>query len=198
VVHVIGRQVSGNRVARVHLVRHGRAAAGWDSDPDPGLDDIGRVQAGETAERLSHLDRMDIVSSPLRRCQETAAPLSHLWADRPIVIEPRVAEIPSPLGVPMSERVAWLRGVMAGRWTDLDETYRAFRRGIVTYVSGLQSDTVIVSHFIAINVVIGACLGDDSVVIDSLDNASVTVVDVDAHGGLHIVERGRQANTLIR
>lgn len=192
------RLVPDNRVARVHLVRHGRAAAGWDTDPDPGLDDVGRLQSGETAERLSRLDRMEIVSSPLRRCQETAAALSKLWADRPIAIESRVAEIPSPVGVPMSERVTWLRGVMAGRWSDLDEPFRTFRRDIVTYVSGLRTDTVIFSHFIAINVVIGACLGDDSVVIDSLDNASVTVVDVDAQGGLHLVERGRQANTLIR
>jgi hypothetical protein len=35
-------------------------------------------------------------------------------------------------------------------------------------------------------------------VIDSLDNASVTVVEVDQKGGLHLIERGRQANTLIR
>ncbi|MFM8856983.1 MAG: histidine phosphatase family protein [Actinomycetota bacterium] len=190
--------VPDDRVARLHLVRHGRAAAGWDTDLDPGLDDIGRKQAAETAEHLSRLDRMDIVSSPLRRCQETAAALSRLWADRPIAIEPRVAEIPSPHGVPMSERVEWLRGVMTGTWSDLDEPFRAFRRDIVTYVSGLTADTVIFSHFIAINVVVGECLGDDSVVIDSLDNASVTVVDIDTNGGLHIVERGRQANTLIR
>lgn len=197
-VHVIGRPSAEDRVARVHLVRHGRAAAGWDADPDPGLDDAGRLQAAETAEQLSRLDRMEIVSSPLRRCRETAAELSRRWADRPIAIEPRVAEIPSPQGIPMEERVAWLRGVMGGSWTDLNDTYRAFRRDIVTYVSGLKTDTVIFSHFIAINVVIGACLGDDSVVIDSLDNASVTVVEVDGSGGLHIVERGRLANTLIR
>jgi broad specificity phosphatase PhoE len=54
------------------------------------------------------------------------------------------------------------------------------------------------SHFIAINAVIGACLGDDRVVIDSVDNASVTIVDVDPKGRLHLVERGRIANTLIR
>jgi hypothetical protein len=41
-------------------------------------------------------------------------------------------------------------------------------------------------------------LADDRVVIDSVDNASVTVVDIDPNGVLHLVERGRQANTLIR
>ena len=189
---------SSERMARVHLVRHGRAAAGWDTDPDPGLDEVGRRQADETARRLAALAPVDIVSSPLRRCQETAAALSVLWSNRRISIEPRVAEIPSPAGIAMSDRVAWLRGAMAGDWSDLDDQYLTFRRVVVTFVSGLNQDTVIFSHFIAINAVVGACLGDDRVVIDSLDNASVTVVDVDGHGGLHLVERGRQANTLIR
>ena len=38
---------------RLHLVRHGRAAAGWDDDPDPPLDDVGREQADAVAERLA-------------------------------------------------------------------------------------------------------------------------------------------------
>jgi broad specificity phosphatase PhoE len=187
-----------HRTARVHLVRHGRASAGWDTDLDPGLDDVGRSQAEETARRLATLEPIAIVSSPLRRCQETAAFLGQLWHDAPIRIEPRVAEIPSPQGLAMEERVPWLRTVMAGSWTDLDQEYQNFRRTVVDCVAGLAKDTVVFSHFIAINVVIGACLGDDRVVIDSLDNASVTVVDVDATGRLHLVERGRIANTLIR
>lgn len=197
-VHVTESSHSQDRIVRVHLVRHGRAAAGWDTDPDPGLDDIGRQQAEETAVRLSSLDPVEIVSSPLRRCQETASALARLWNERAVTIEPRVAEIPSPQGIPLGERVSWLRDVMGGSWLDLDGAYRGFQRDIVTYVSSLKSDTVIFSHFIAINVVIGACLGDDRVVIDSLDNASVTVVEVDQKGGLHLIERGRQANTLIR
>lgn len=186
------------RVARLHLVRHGRAAAGWDTDLDPGLDDEGRRQARETALRLSSLVPSAIVSSPLQRCRETASFLSELWPNSSIHIESRVAEIPSPPGIPMDRRVEWLRQAMAGTWSDLGDEHQSFRRGIVTYVSGLDSDTVIFSHFIAINAVIGACLGDDRIVIDSLDNASITVVDVDTSGGLHLVERGRIANTLIR
>lgn len=186
------------QLARVHLVRHGRASAGWDVDPDPGLDEVGRSQAAQTAERLAHLDPIPIVMSPLRRCRETASFLEQHWPHCPVTIEPRVAEIPSPPGVPMDERVTWLRAAMAGSWSDLGEEYRRFRRDIVTFVSELRSDTVIFSHFIAINAVIGACLGDDRLVIDSLDNASVTVVDVDAQGRMTLVERGRRANTLIR
>lgn len=185
-------------MSRVYLVRHGRAAGGWDDHADPGLDDVGRSQAEATAGRLAVLGPMALVSSPLRRCQETAQFLSTLWNDAPVAIEPRVREIPSPDGVPLGQRVPWLREAMAGRWQDLGEKYTGFRDEVVTYVSSRSVDTVIFSHFIAINAVIGACLGDDRLVIDSLDNASVTVVAARSDGSLHLVERGAQANTLIR
>lgn len=185
-------------MSRVYLVRHGRAAAGWDADPDPGLDDLGRQQAQDTAMELSTRETCRLVSSPLRRCQETARFLADLWVPTPVIVEPLVTEIPSPDGFPLGERVAWLRQAMSGNWSDLGERYTDFRDGVVTYVSRCSQDTVIFSHFIAINAVIGACLGDDRLVIDSLDNASITVVDVIADGSLRLVERGRQANTLIR
>ena len=189
-------------VTRVHLVRHGRAAAGWDTDPDPGLDDVGRGQASATAIDLATLasSEHDVVSSPLRRCRETAGFLLERW-DRPptdLVIVDHVREIPSPPGIPMTERVEWLRRAMAGAWADLGSPYTDFRDGVIEFVRSRTRPVVVFSHFIAINAVIGACLGDDRLVIDSLDNASVTVVDVDASGDIHLVERGRQADTLIR
>jgi broad specificity phosphatase PhoE len=64
-------------------------------------------------------------------------------------------------------------------------------------LAACDDDTVVVSHFVAINAVIGACLGDDRLVIRSLDNASRTVVDVDG-GRFALVEGGREADTLIR
>lgn len=185
-------------VTRVYLVRHGRAAAGWDTDPDPGLDDEGRRQAAATAEALSILPDMPLVSSPLRRCRETAAFLSAKWKYDPVTIQPLVAEIPSPEGVPLGERVDWLRTAMAGTWTDLGPRYTGFRDDVVGYVTGLRRDTVIFSHFIAINALIGVCRGDDRVVISSLDNASVTIVDVDESGRPSLARTGRQADTLIR
>lgn len=185
-------------MSRVYLVRHGRAAAGWDDDADPGLDDVGRTQAETTARRLATLEPTLLVSSPLRRCRETAGYLSTIWNDAPVTVEPRVSEIPSPDGVPLGRRVPWLREAMAGCWRDLGERYTDFRDDVVTYVSSRPVDTVIFSHFIAINAVIGACLDDDRLVIDSLDNASVTVVEALPGGSLRLVERGAQANTLIR
>lgn len=183
-------------MSRIYLVRHGRAAAGWDDDPDPGLDDLGRDQAARTAARLAEFGPMSLVSSPLRRCRETAGFLAEVWSGATVEIEERVSEIPSPDGVPLGQRLPWLRTAMAGSWQDLGERYTTFRDAVVTFVSSRPTDTVIFSHFIAINAVIGACLNDDRLVIDSLDNASVTVVDTG--NPLRLVERGRQADTLIR
>lgn len=183
-------------MTRLYLVRHGRAAAGWDADPDPGLDGLGAEQAAAAAAQLAPLGPLAIVTSPLRRCRETAEPLAAAWGVEPVVVE-AVAEIPSPEGVAMGERVDWLRAAMQGTWGALGARYTAFRDGVAAAVAGFTADTVVFSHFIAINAVIGAAQGDDRLVIRSLDNASVTVVDVRG-GALHLVEGGREADTLIR
>ena len=64
----------------VLLVRHGRTAAnatgvlaGW--TPGVGLDEAGQAQAAALATRLAALPLSLAVSSPLQRCQETAAAL---------------------------------------------------------------------------------------------------------------------------
>lgn len=184
---------------RVVMVRHGRAAAGWDADPDPGLDDLGRSQAAAVAEHLAaaHHPSTPIVTSPLRRCQETAGYLAGRWTAVP-AIEPVVAEIPSPLGVPMGERVAWLRNAMTLGWAALGDRYTAYRDEIAAWVRTRSSDTIVFSHFVAINAVIGAATGDDRLVIASLDNCSATTFEVDGAGGLRVIQTGAEADTLIR
>ena len=183
-------------MTRLHLVRHGRAAAGWNTDPDPGLDALGLRQATGVAARLSELGPLPVVSSPLRRCRETAAELAEVW-HIDVRIEPAVAEIPSPEGVAMADRVDWLREAMSGTWTELGERYVAYRNQVVSFLVALDTDSVVFSHFIAINVAIGSALGDDRLVVRSLDNCSVTVIDV-VDGALQLVESGHEADTLIR
>jgi broad specificity phosphatase PhoE len=183
-------------MTRLYLVRHGRAAAGWNTDADPGLDLIGQGQAEQVAERLSDAGPLYIESSPLRRCRETAAPLAVMW-DRPISIEPRMAEIPSPSGVKMADRVDWLREAMQGTWSDLGLRFTTFRDSVGASLRSRTADAVVFSHFIAINAAIGLAVGDDRLVIRSLDNCSVTVVDV-IGGVLHLIEGGHEADTLIR
>jgi broad specificity phosphatase PhoE len=183
-------------VTRLYLVRHGRAAAGWDTDPDPGLDEIGQRQAVSVAARLAPLGPLPVLTSPLRRCRETAAPLSDGWGVEPR-IEPAVAEIPSPEGIAMSDRIEWLRAAMRGTWAELGARYVTYRDQVVDTLIAVKGDSVVFSHFVAINVAIGAATSDDRLVVRSLDNCSVTVVDV-VDGALQLVESGHEADTLIR
>ena len=183
-------------MATVMMVRHGRAAAGWDTDPDPGLDDLGRHQAERMADIVAPQGPLALRSSPLLRCRETAAVLATRWGST-VDIEPLVAEIPSPEGVPMGARIEWLRRAMAGTWTDLGERYTGFRDGVAECLRAIEVDTVIASHFVAINAAIGAATGNDAVVIRRLDNCSITTFDV-TDGVLTLVQSGHEADTLIR
>jgi broad specificity phosphatase PhoE len=182
---------------RITLIRHGRAAAGWDADPDPALDELGRSQAEAVAAALATTDARRIVTSPLLRCRETARPLADRWSIAPRVA-PEVAEIPSPDGIAMADRVTWLRAAMAGTWADLGPRYGEYRDGAAAFIAQLPTDTVVFSHFIAINAVIGAATHDDRLVIASLDNCSQTVVEIGADQSLHLISTGEQADTLIR
>jgi broad specificity phosphatase PhoE len=185
---------------RVYLVRHGRAAAGWDRDTDPDLDELGRDQATRAADRLEPLaapEPLAVITSPLRRCRRTAAALCERWAVD-AEVDASIAEIPSPAGISMADRVDWLRAAALGTWSELGEPYTTFRDGVVARIRAVERDTVAFSHFVAINVVIGACDGDDRLVIRRLDNCSITVIDVETDGGLTLVEGGHEADTLIR
>jgi len=192
-------------MATVRLVRHGRATGGWDADPDPGLDDVGVAQALALRDALAGLragssrSHPQLVTSPLRRCRETAAPLGAAWGVAASV-EPLVTELPSPDGVAFGRRVPWLQEAIAGSWTALGPRYTAYRDAVVAHVAGLTIDTVVVSHFIAINTVIGYCLGDDRVMVNRLDNTSVTIVETGPGGptDLVLVSVGAEAETQIR
>ena len=66
-------------MSRVYLIRHARPSATWGGDDDdPGLDELGYSQARQAAKTLlalpPELRPVRVVSSPLRRCQETARP----------------------------------------------------------------------------------------------------------------------------
>lgn len=193
-------------MVRLSLVRHGRAAAGWDTAIDPPLDEEGRRQAATTAENLAAEIRVatndiEVVTSPLLRCRETADAFVSIIG-RAARVETRIAEIPSPPGIAVADRVTWLRRVMQGTWSDLvareGSLYGDFRSELIAWARTVRVDTVAFSHFVAINAVIGAAIGDDRLVIRSLDNASVTTLNVDATGTLTLLEGGSEADTLIR
>ncbi len=178
-------------MARLYLVRHGRATGTWIAHPDPGLDDVGREQAARMAEELTAHGPLPLVTSPLRRTRETAAALEQLWGIS-AKVEPEVGEIPSPPGAG-SQRADWLRGVLQGRWSELDLSLEPWRKQVLKKLEEFTQDTVVVSHFVAINVAVGHALQDDHVTCFRPDNCSCTVVEVE-EGKWKIVKLGAEGN----
>ena len=178
----------------IHLVRHGKAAAGFGAHADPGLDDTGREQAEATAAALASLGPLPIYSSPLARARETAAPLAERWGIEP-VIEPRVAEVPSPTE-DLADRARWLAGVMQRTWPALEREpgLADWRDAMVSWVGTQTQDCVVFCHFIAINVIVGAATGAPALISFRPDNGSITQVQVEG-GALSLVELGREAGT---
>ncbi len=184
-------QRENDGMARLYMVRHGQAAAGFDT-ADPGLDALGLGQAEAVARVLAPRGPLPILSSPLLRTRETAQPLAKLWKSEP-AIEHAVAEIPSPAHMSVTERVPWLRQFMAGSWRIADRGLAEWRERVIATLAGQKDDVVIFSHFVAINVAMGAAIGDDKVVVFSPANCSVTVFDTDGER-LSLVERGQEAS----
>ena len=181
-------------MTRLILVRHGRAAAGWGEDPDPGLDDVGRAQARAVADELAPLGPMAIVASPLRRTRETAAPLEARWG-LTARIEPGVGEIVSPTE-DLAERQAWLGDVMNGTWGDFDADVNKWRQQVLDTLASITDDSVVVTHFVAMNVAVGAALDDSRVVCFAPSNCGRTVLDV-RDGQFTVVDLGGQGATRV-
>ena len=180
-------------MGHVVLVRHGKAAAGWSDDLDPGLDDLGRRQAEAMADALHLFGPLPLYSSPLARCLETATALGDRWGVEPVVT-PDVGEVESPTA-DLAERGAWLRGFMGGRWSAQPPALLAWRQRVVDFLRSIEDqDSVVVSHFVAINAAVSWALGDDRVIVFAPDNCSRTELKVEG-GELTVVELGVVADT---
>lgn len=186
---------------RIYMIRHGEAAAGWDADKDPGLSELGWKQAERAAQEIMAREgkALPVLSSPLRRCRETSEPLAKAWGLEPR-IEPRVAEIPSP-DLSLAERGAWLRRIMTGTWSETlsdaaNPDLVGWKQSVADALLGLKEDTVIFSHFIAINAAVGHALEDDRVICFKPDNCSITLFET-AGNSLKVVEQGGEAETKV-
>ena len=180
---------------QLYLVRHGRASAGFAEAHDPGLDNLGRDQALAIAQELAPRGPLPILTSPLKRARETAAPLAELWKV-PAQVEPKVAEISSPTEN-LQERSMWLAQALRGRWSELPSFYQDWRDSLVTFLRTCKTSAVVTTHFVAINAIVGAAIGDDRMVCFEPDHCSCTVLDVTGRN-LRLVSLGRQRATQIR
>ncbi len=185
----------------LYMIRHGEAASGWDADMDPGLSEKGRAQSDHVARKIETRvgRKLPLISSPLRRCRETSDPLATLWSAT-ARIEPRVGEIPSPIEN-LKDRGEWLRAFMSGTWSEGLKTQghldlNVWRQGVTEALIALSEDTVIFSHFVAINAAMSAAINDDRVLSFRPDNCSLTVFETDGKT-LTLLERGQEAVTRV-
>ena len=192
-------------MTRIYMIRHGKAAAGWNGDADPGLNELGLAQAEAVAKKVQALvaKPVSIYSSPLKRCQETAAPLAAAWGVTP-QIEAGVGEIPPPLE-DLTARTDWLRRVMAGTWEGLYRDavsvesgvdFRGWNDNVVNTLNALEGEAVVIfSHFIALNAAYCAATGGQDVVSFAPENCSLSIFDTDG-SSLSLVEQGEETEDM--
>ncbi len=191
----------------IYLVRHGRIAPQPANARDPELGADGQLQAQAAARALGQrIGRpLPILSSPLQRCRQTAAPLATLWKMEP-QIEARVAEVPSPDAIDV-ERAIWLTQTLASTWHEVarrgealqpgyQSVLAAWRREVIDAVLECRGDTVIFSHFVPINVLAGHALRRDEVTCFRLDYASVTVLRT-LGSEIRLLESGHELETAV-
>lgn len=184
----------------IYLVRHGRVADPPADPHDPELGAQGLAQAEAVAQELHARLKapLPILTSPMLRCRQTAAPLARLWGVSPVV-EPRLIEVPTPPGAKQN-RAEWLGRLLASSWPamlgDEPALLDHWRREVRAAILDCHCDTLAFTHFVPINVIAGLALGQDRVSCFRPDNASVTVVETSA-SGIRLMERGREVGTQV-
>ena len=177
----------------IYLIRHGEAAARWSESSDAPLSELGRKQAWAVRGYFDENKPMMIVSSPLLRAQETAAPLASFWGIE-FETDDNFRELPSL--VSFEERVEWLKEVMQRTWDQVDDALIEWRGAVWRAVSSLGSDTVIFSHFMVINAVLSMVTDSIRVVGFEPDYASITRL-TDRGNGIELSELGKGLNTTV-
>ena len=186
-------------MARLYLIRHGRPSATWGGhDDDPGLDEAGDLQARGARDWLLSRPAGErpslVVSSPLRRCRETAEPTAQALGVA-MEIDPRVGEIPTPKALSPAERGPWLREAFQGTWKAIqgDFDYDVWRGEIAASLVA-RGNTAVFSHYVAINAVVSKLLGIDEVLAFRPDHCSITTLETDGTT-LTLVAKGAEAAT---
>lgn len=190
--------------AELFLVRHADAIPEADEIIPSGVYDdlplsrVGREQARALAERLKSLSFHAVYSSPLRRCQETAAPLlEHLHMTPTIV--PDLKEIrlgiAYPLPTDISDLAALTRALQqrqaeivrlvggTGNWDAVpnSEPSRAFRQRVVAAIDTIARQhtgerVLLFAHGGVINAYIAEVLGLEKDFFFPAANTSISVV----------------------
>lgn len=77
-------------------------------------------------------------------------------------------------------RAPFLSDLLSRRWEEVDPFLSRWRDGVLSALVGLETDTVVVTHFVAINVAVGRATGDTQVACFQPDYCSRTAIAIEA------------------
>jgi len=179
----------------IFLVRHGEAAASWGQSSDPGLSELGVQQAVQAAQTLREQIPANtlLLSSPLARARETAAPLAHALG-QPGQLDAVFCEIPAP--VPLAQRQVWLRQFMQQHWYEQPAELSQWRAAAWQRLVDLPRSAVVFTHFLVINAIVGQLQGRPETLCFLPDNASITRLR-HTGTGLELVALGDEMETVV-
>ena len=160
---------------KIFLVRHGEASGAYTEDADPGLSDKGRAQAISLRSFFANQSPLKVYSSPLRRAYETAKLV--VGKSARVFEEPRMSEIPSS-DRELKKRDTWLKEVIGRNWDKQPKRLMVWRNQIISFLESQTENTIVFTHFIAINAVVGYLTNSLSVVVCKPNNCSITVLEV--------------------
>jgi len=180
-------------MTKIFLVRHGQASASFSEEPDPGLSQKGINQARSLDGFFKRQLPFQIYSSPLKRAFDTAT--QALGDNRNILIEKKISEIPSD-DQSMEDRGKWLGEVLSRNWDEQPDKLKNWRENVISFINSLNEDTVIFTHFMVINTIVGFINNSTSLVSCRPDNCSITVLEKTG-GILQLISRPEEAETKI-
>lgn len=184
----------------VYFVRHGQsndnAAAVMQSVHSP-LSDLGKIQAGQIADRLAEIPFDTLIASPLKRTKQTARYISEKTHKEPHFSDLFVERVKPHVidGKPFSDKAAvaiwheWEESLFTpGKRVDDGENYDDITlraHNALTYLESLPEQTIaVVTHgyflrVLVAHVLLGSALSGDTMkhVIErtSIENTSLTV-----------------------
>lgn len=179
-------------MARLFLIRHAEPLAAWGGgDSDPGLSPRGQAQAEAAAVTLRTKGPLVAMSSPMRRCRETALAFSAAPS-----IEARVSEVAAATGITnrqewLKQNFPWAEGVPRRRWSDASADLRQWRDDVLAAILAVETDTAVFTHFIAINAILSAASGVAETIVARPAHASITEIDTTG-GVMRLVRMGAE------
>ena len=184
-------------MTKIILVRHGEASASWEKSSDPGLSNLGIYQAEECAEilfKIKDIENFDLKSSPLKRALETGDKLKTKLKKR-ISIDSTYTETPSP-GVSLKNRQKWLKEIFDKKIDELEKPQKNWRENIISEIKKIENSTIIFSHFMVINTIVGYVKKDESMVCFYPDNCSITKLNK-SEDEIHLANLGSELSSKI-